>query len=408
MSRQNSSTKSTVAKQSSTTLIRVYFLYTSVSPNENKIPMNKRKTIILNIFILISTYLSAQDITMDRGGMNHSGEYNTKTLKSFSKVKWKTKLDANGSEAFIFKNDTIYVSAGKGSHSDSIRTGYFYAISAKKGNIIWKDSVNQLVSYPTLKDSILYYGSDDKPCKIRAINKNTGKLIWDFPLNKHSCWAPALYKNKAFFGDHNGNFFVVNNNTGKELFKQNINAGICCIPSIVDSIVYYMDLKGGLHSFNSNSFTDSIIYNTGSGLNNPPVIVNNIAYVASGDGSMYAISLDSNKLIWSTKIDDSMYRSPAVSKDVITVITSNSYIYAFNIHNGNEIWKIKKQGLGYTNTTIVQNTVYVGCPDNYLYAYDLHTGIELWKFQADAPVKTPFVNKGIVYFTSGNYLYAIE
>jgi eukaryotic-like serine/threonine-protein kinase len=352
--------------------------------------------------------INAQNITMDLGGQTHCGVYKTKPLKEFTKVVWKTKLDGYGGENFILKDNVIYVNAGKGFRSDTSRRGFIYAIDAHLGTIIWKDSINRYVSTSTMKDSILYIGSDDIDSKIRALSRRNGKLLWQFPLIKNACWPPALNKDKAFFGDHNGDWYVVNNLTGKELYKKNINAGICCVPSLVESTVYYMDLKGALHSFNADNYSDSIIYETGSGLNNPPVIVGNIAYIVNGAGFIYAVDLKTKRLIWTYKIDDSMYRSPSVSNKVLTVITSHQHIYAFDKKDGKVLWISDKTGLGYTNTSIAENIVYVGCANKCLYALDLMTGKEIWKFEAESPVNTPLVYNGTVYFTSGRYIYAIQ
>lgn len=370
--------------------------------------MNKLKSILLSISIILVSALNAQIITMDLGGLNHPGVYKTKPLEKFSKVKWKINLGAYGGENMIMKDNVIYANGGKGIRSDPARRGFFFAIDARSGSIIWQDSVNRYVSTPTMKDSILYYGSDDLDCKIRALNKFNGKIVWRFPLTRNACWPPALSNDKAFFGDHNGNWYVLNSATGKELFKKNINAAICCVPSVVGDIVYFMDLNGALHAFNANSYADSIVYETAAGLNNPPVIVDNIAYIVNRQGFLYAVDLKTKQLIWTYKIDDSMFRCPAVSDKVLTVITSNQQIYAFDKFTGKVLWNTDKMGLGYTNTTIVEDIVYVGCADTYLYAFDLYTGEELWKFKADVAVNTPLVNDGVVYFISGNYLYALE
>ena len=71
-------------------------------------------------------------------------------------------------------------------------------------------------------------------------------------------------------------------------------------------------------------------------------------------------------------------------------------------------WQHNKPGLGYTNSAIVDDIVYFGCADNCLYAFELKTGKELWKFESDASVNTPVIDNGIIYFSSGNYVYALK
>lgn len=214
---------------------------------------------------------------MDLGGQNHQGVYATKPLKEFTKTNWKTELRGEGKANLILKDSVLYLSSMIGTYQDAARSGYIYAINSINGDIIWQDTINQSISAPILKDSILYYGSDEKRGKMRAINKKEGKLIWEFPLDIASCWPPAVVDDKAFFGDHYGNWFVVNNTSGKQLHKQNVKAGICCVPSVVDTMVYYIDLSGALHAFNANNFADSVIYKIERGANNSPVVVDGIA-----------------------------------------------------------------------------------------------------------------------------------
>ncbi|HEX2937223.1 MAG TPA: PQQ-binding-like beta-propeller repeat protein [Bacteroidales bacterium] len=138
------------------------------------------------------------------------------------------------------------------------------------------------------------------------------------------------------------------------------------------------------------------------------MIVGDIAYIVNKNGEIAAINIKSKELLWSFKTDDTMFRCPAVSKDVATVITTHGHIYGLDTNNGKVLWSSYKEGLGYTNTIIAHDMVYVGCADNYLYAFNLKTGKEFWKFKSDSPVNTPLVNDGIIYFTSGNYLYSIQ
>ena len=363
-------------------------------------------SITISLLFLQIGIVKAQEITMSLGGPTHSGVYNTKPIKKFTGVKWKTELEANGGENFIIKDNILYVNACRGTYSE--RKGYFYAIDAITGKLNWKDSIDRFVSSPTMKDSILYYGSDDKDCKIRALNNKNGKLVWELKLDRNSCWPPALYNDKAYFGDHGGNWFVVNNITGFVIYKQKFDSGICNSSSILDSIIYFSDESGKLHAINGNTNIEIWTFNSGSKSLNAPSIVNGVAYLITESGTLYAINIKNGSLLWSYKTDDSMYRGPAVSDGIATLITTNGHIYAFNIKDGSVLWETKKAGLGYTNTAIAGNIVYVGCADNHLYAFDLKTGKEIWNFKCDSPVNTPLIDNCIVYFTCGKYLYALE
>lgn len=370
--------------------------------------MKKNILITLGLYLIQTGLLQAQEVSMILGGQAQTGEYDTEPLEKFTKIKWKTELDVNGGENFILCDNVLYLNGGKGKHGEPSRKGYFYAIDADSGNIVWADSTSHFVSAPSKKDTLLFYGSDDREPKIRALNSKDGKLVWELSLEKHSCWPPAIFDDKAFFGDHNGNWYVVNNITGQVINRTKIDAGICCSPSIIDSTVYFYDLEGTLHSFDPNTFAQNSICKLDKGSNNHPVIIGDTALLLDKTGYLVAINVRTSERIWDFKIDDVLYRSPAVSQGIAVIVSTKGYIYAVSTSDGSLVWSTTKSGQGYKNPAIAGNVVYIGWSDKYLYAFDLHTGEELWKFKAESAVSTPLVDNRIIYFISGKYVYAIE
>jgi outer membrane protein assembly factor BamB len=365
--------------------------------------------LIISVSLLVFIpfhFANAQHIITALGGQAHTGVYDTKPIRKFNKVIWKYQLEGNGSECCIIDNNTIYVSSTQ-KGTDNKYFGNIYALSLD-GGLIWKNKINKRISHPNLKDTILYYGSDEIEGKQYAVSSRSGKVLWEFSTASASCFPPAIVGNWNFFGSHGNKFYVLNNKTGALVKEETVGGGVCCSPSVFDSIVYFVDRTGILHAYNSNTLSDMWIFESGAASLNAPAIVDGVAYLVNEKGGIFAINTKTGKLIWSFKTDDSMYRSPAVNNGVATVITSNGHLYAFDAAKGNVIWDLRKPGLDYTNTAIVQDIVYVGCGDNYLYALDLKTGEEIWNFKAENPVNTPTVQNGIVYFTSGNYQYAIK
>lgn len=357
---------------------------------------------------LINSGLKSQNVIMDLGGPTHCGVYNTKPVKQFNSLIWKTEIKGIGQQNCILKDNKLYISSFRYNKESNTNSGFIYSIDSKNGSIVWQDTINQRVSSPTIKDNTIYYGSDELKGKQYACNINTGKVLWTFDTQLASCWPPSIVGNRNYFGSHGDKFYVLDNQNGELIKETTIEGGICCCPSVLDSTLYFVDRKGILHAYDTKKLEDLWIYNTGSKSYNSPAIVNGVAYLINETGTLYAIDIKNGKLIWSFKMDDTTFRSPAVKDGVATLITTNGHIYAFNIKDGSVLWDLRKPGLGYTNTAIVDNIVYVGCADNHLYALELNTGKEIWNYTADSPVNTPLIDNGVVYFTSGKYVYALK
>lgn len=368
----------------------------------------KRKFFITFSLILFFSGLFAQEIIMDLGGANYSGVFETEPLKKFSEVKWRIPIKGRPKQNCVIKNGVLYISSVEW-HKDRSKTGHIYAISSKDGSIVWEKELDKNVSSPSIKENVLYYGSDELEGTQYAVDIESGKIKWEFSTIQAACWPPAILGDKNYFGCHGDKFYVINNNSGELIHERDIDGGVCCRPSVANGIMFFTTRRNGvLHAMDPVTYQDLWTFNSGAGSNNAPSVVNGTAFMINKEGSIFAIDTKTGKQKWTYKTDDSMFRSPAIKDGIATLITTNGHIFAFNTENGDVIWDIKKSGKGYTNTVIVDNIVYVGCGDNHLYALDLKSGKELWNYESDNPVHTPFVDSGVVYFISGNYFYAIK
>ena len=100
----------------------------------------------------------------------------------------------------------------------------------------------------------IYFGAGDR--KFRALNLETGKLMWFF--NELRCWVQSkavVYEGKVYFGCWNIYFYSLDQKTGKLLWKwvrfsnesypSSIYAPAACWP--VAAIIKYL-LPGNLNS----------------------------------------------------------------------------------------------------------------------------------------------------------------
>jgi outer membrane protein assembly factor BamB len=72
-------------------------------------------------------------------------------------------------------------------------------------------------------------------------------------------------------------------------------------------------------------------------------------------------------------------------------------------------WKFKTGNKIYATPTIYNNKLFVGSLDKNFYAIDIKTGKKLWQFQTGHQIMSnALVHKELVFFESGNQLYALD
>jgi len=130
--------------------------------------------------------------------------------------------------------------------------------------------------------------------------------------------------------------------------------------------------------------------------------------MTNDESTLIAVNLENGKEQWTFETEGKLWRSPAAQNNICLVITDNSHLYAINIDKGKLIWDTKKEGTIYTSPCIQGGIAYVGCGDKKLYAFDIYSGMQLWMLQLDQNAEKIVVEKNIMYFTSGNNVFAYK
>ena len=144
------------------------------------------------------------------------------------------------------------------------RNPYFYALNAETGKEIWKYSYDfsWVESSATIKKGVVYVGSSDLK-KVFAFDANTGKAIWQLPVDGTAWSTPfydqgniyiglASYKNdkSAMEG---GGLLAIDAETGKQKWeikcgKTSAIGGVVSSPVVHDGMIYYGSLDGKVYA----------------------------------------------------------------------------------------------------------------------------------------------------------------
>lgn len=126
-----------------------------------------------------------------------------------------------------YSNGVVYIGG---------ENGYFYAISASDGKLIWKkDFDGWFTSAPAVDEKNIYIGNWNG--YFYAISKHSGEVVWKYFLEKDrpfdfidsprgekqkqgpNTW-PIVTKDKVFTGSSNGFFYAFDKKTGQVLWKE--------------------------------------------------------------------------------------------------------------------------------------------------------------------------------------------
>ena len=223
---------------------------------------------------------------------------------------------------------------------------------------------------PLIDHNTVYIGGSDH--HFRAIDLNTGKLIWQFDgLDGPVVSTPVLIKDHIIFGAWDTNLYSLQPHDGKLLWKWNNGSPVrnfspaSCIPVIKDDVVYIVapdryltaiDLITGTTLWRNNESTvresigisadgnfiygktmnDTIVtfptsrtkqsavwkLNCGFGYEHVPSMLiekNGQVFFGTKNGKVYAIDPLTQKVSWTYKIDNSMVNTVNVinSKKII-------------------------------------------------------------------------------------------
>jgi eukaryotic-like serine/threonine-protein kinase len=173
-----------------------------------------------------------------------------------------------------------------------------------------------------------------------------------------------------------------------------------------------------------------------------PAIADGLAYIGSEDragigapaGHLYAVDIGTGQQKWKFKTAGAVNSSPAVSSNVVYFGSMDGNFYAVDAQSGQLKWKFQTAGekrfeakgvhgfaprtqtmpdswdMFLSSPVVDKGLVYFGSGDGNLYALNTQTGTLKWKFATQGVVhSSPAISDGIVYFGSWDtYLYAVD
>lgn len=204
--------------------------------------------------------------------------------------------------------------------------GYFFAISADSGNILWEfKSDGSIESEPLWEEDIIYFGNSEGT--FYALRAETGEVLWSFPAGGIIFSRPVIDGNNVIIFNNDNRLFSFDKYRGEVIWIKTIET--------------------------ESNLNQNIFYGSSS-----PVLYAGKIYIGLSDGFLACLSLQ-GELIWKKELAEGIdYRDldavPAISGDVLVMpYFGGLTTFGINPDNGDILWKVT--GGGNTGGSIFRN-----------------------------------------------------
>jgi len=276
---------------------------------------------------------------------------------------------------------------------------------------------------PLVSGQAIYAG--DYSGKIVALDKASGKTIWQNSTGKKIISGPALVDNLLVFTTQDAHVLALDASSGHEMWTAQTSSavlspatggkGTLMVHAIDGSVLAYHSKTGKQKWVVEQSTPALTLHYTSS-----PVVVNDTVLVGYSSGKFVAMNIHSGMIEWERTISLPHGRSelqrmvdisadPVVVGDIAYVITYQGKLAAVNIVNGNLAWE--RDISSYQNMAYSKNTLYITDNEHTLWAIHAHTGATLWRQNslAERYITGPaVVNNQVVVADRGGVVYFVD
>lgn len=243
---------------------------------------------------------------------------------------------------------------------------------------------------------------------IRAYNKQSGRLVWAFPLKGGVEIGATLAGDKVFFGANDGFFYGLNADTGDVLWSFPLKAEGLGAPVVDGDNVYFLSANNTAYALKIASGEQVWVYNRIESTNlnvrgtAEPIILGSNLLLGFSDGAFVALDKARGSVIWERQLGTGIRFKDVDSKAVVDgdrvyVSSYDGQLYCLSSGDGRTLWS-NEEG-GYSAVTIEGDTLYYASSMGKVIALDKGSGKLIWSKKINRSIATqPVFFKGLVIY----------
>lgn len=358
-------------------------------------------------------------VTQFRGDASHTGVLETRGLKSYGGILWRTPLPGPIRSTPAVADGVVYVgSAG----------GFLHTLDRDTGRELWRYRTGSPAhGSPAVYGDLVY--ETDMDGTLHAVDRASGIGVWKSETGPAVPWrwghesgdvyasSPTLAdvdgEVRVFWGSADGTLRSADPLTGAEFWRVDTDGRIRSTPAVAegkvvvgsaDGRVYCVDAATGAvlwsHAIRGHDFFSGDFGFDRTTIQSSPAIVDGRVHVGTRDGRFYTLDLSTGERLWDFDHDVSWSNGSAAVSDgrVFSSTSDGRWVHAMDATTGVELWRLTTRSIVWTSPVVVGETVYYTAFDRVVRALDVTDGSVRW--QAALPSQmhgSPTVDDGTLF-----------
>lgn len=230
--------------------------------------------------------------------------------------------------------------------------GYFTALNAKDGSVIWKNEAwgggEGTQSTTTVGEDVVLVSAHWNG--LFAHDLRDGKLLWKKQDSKirFRDGSPTIYDGMIYLASSD-ELFLINPRSGdvlKSVSQSGVSFNSACAPVVTDKMVYVATADKGVIAYDRLTFKQVWNYGTRPAIfysvpyfqdfqcsvETSPVLVGGTLVFGASDGYLYGVNAETGRFQWKRNLGAPIFSSPAVSGNALYVSDFSGNIYCFKIN----------------------------------------------------------------------------
>jgi len=259
----------------------------------------------------------------------------------------------------------------------------------------------------------------NKYSNVRALNAESGKVVWDLRRDRHykgppsDVTAPVFGREQVFVAFEDGTLVSLDAKDASVEWKRKLPSRLESSPLLIGKTLYIGSDRGTLYALDTANGRNRWTYDADHTIKASPSFDRGHVYFGDYGGAMFALRASDGKEVWRVDTqklgpggEGGFYSSPAVANGRVYAGRDDGTVYALDKRTGKYSWSYETGGPVYGSPAVADvpgtagPTVYIGSYDKHLYAIDALEGKVRWRYDVGGEVPGTAVVVGHTVYTS--------
>jgi outer membrane protein assembly factor BamB len=243
---------------------------------------------------------------------------------------------------------------------------------------------------PAVAGEVIY--ATDTKGEVIALNRLTGKRIWQVELNEPVSGGVGAGNGLLFVGTYNADVIALDTNDGSERWRGKVSSEVLSPPQTNGDIVVVTSNDGSLTALDHATGKERWRYESSMPLltlrgSATPLTVNSTVYAGLANGKVLALEADDGLLVWEQRVAIPQGRSelermvdvdasPLLVGNILFIVSYQGELVALSRATGRPLWT--QPVSSHNNLDSGLGKVFVTTANNGVEAYDSNSGQLAW------------------------------